>query len=49
MTMLYFPSCEIDRPVQHLLVENNRLLNNQIETNIQRFQASVNDPNMQNN
>ncbi|XP_066343374.1 uncharacterized protein [Miscanthus floridulus] len=32
---------EIDRPVQHLLEENNRLLN-QIETNIQSFQPHNN-------
>ncbi|OEL29493.1 hypothetical protein BAE44_0009489, partial [Dichanthelium oligosanthes] len=32
---------EIDRPVQHLLEENNRLLN-QIETNILTFQAQNN-------
>jgi len=32
---------EIDRPVLHLLEENNRLLN-QIETNIQRFQPHNN-------
>jgi chaperone required for assembly of F1-ATPase len=42
MTMIFrHVASEIDRPVQHLLEENNQLLH-QIETNILTFQAQNN-------
>ena len=41
MTMLsHHVASEIDRPVHHLLEENNQLLN-QIETNILTFQVCI--------
>jgi len=39
--LFHHAASEIDRPVQHVLDENNRLLN-QIDTNIQGFQAQNN-------
>jgi hypothetical protein len=41
MTMIFrHVASEIDRPVQHLLEENNQLLH-QIETNILTFQVCI--------